>query len=486
MNIYNYLIRYFKVNYSLIIAFSLFIILELPFLDNSRPILVDEAWYANPSYNFVISHSFNNTNVGFGGNGLIVFSIYLSTYFYIFGASLFTARLSSFFLGLISILIVRKLLKIFNASEFNIFLSLSFFIFANLYLSIFKIARPEALAFTLSLCLLLSLYYYLKRNYSTKFLLLLIFISFLALNSHPNSTIIILLTFIIILYFIIKNSEYKKIYHLVLLTTGVAFSSFFLIFIISLNNNVSLNDSLLTVMQRSSATSSFLENLISKINVTFDYFILSTRIITFLPQILLMAAGLFYFKNYKFLFGFSLCGIVSLSIAFIFISSIAFIYIYPYVFVFSVFVLSLLLGAVEERKLIKKIILVFVISVISLNIIAYITLTKKTYDPEINKKKKEINSLLPQNSTIISGPAFWFISPAKDIKAWEYFKDIDELKKNKNFYIINCDKFSNDNLSDKNSIAQFNLINSSYNADTLLSKNSNIYGNIYLIKFTNK
>lgn len=477
---------FLKNNYSYLIPLAIFILLQLPVLDTTRPIMVDEAWYSNPSYNFIVSHSFINTNTAFGGNGLLTYSVYLSTFFYFFGVSLFTARLSSFCLGIISIFLLRKMLKILNVSEFSKFLSLSFFILANLYLSIFMHARPEALAFALSLCLLLILYFYLKNDFSIKLLLLLVLLSFLAINSHPYSSIIILLAYIIILYFIIKKSKYSKIYHLAIFVFGVAFSSFFIIWMSSMNNNNSLSESLSIILQRNSLNTSFWENLLSKFKVTINYFIISNRIITFLPQISIIILGLFNFKKNKHLFSLSLYGMICLFIALVFISSSGFIYIYIYVFIFSALSLPLLIEAKEKGNISRKLIIFFSLLIIFSNIIAYIVFTKKTYDPDINKTMKEIDYLLPQNSIIISEQPFWFISPQKNIKTVRYFENIDEYLYNKNFYIIDCDKFKSEYKNDSNSLARFDSYSENHNKDTLFIKRSNIYGNIYLIKFANK
>lgn len=479
---YYNIIKFIRTNYAVIITLSIFTLLQLPVLDTSRPIMVDEAWYSNPAYNFIISNSFSNTNIGFGGNGLMPFSIYLSSYFYIFGISLFAVRLSSFILGLITLLIFRKILKILDVKEFYCFITLSFFIFSNFILSVFKHARPEALTFTLSLCLLLTLFYYLKKNFSIKLLLLLILLSFLAINSHPYGSIIVLLSFLIISYFIIIKSEYSKIFHLVFYAIGAVFSLFFIVWMSSLCNSISLSESLSIILQRNTADTTFWRNLILKFVVTSEYFITSNRIITFIPQMLLIITGLFFLKKNKSLFALSLCGIISLIIPFLFFSPSGFIYIYSYVFIFPVLILAVLLQTMETNELYKKVIVILTAIVVLLNIVAYVALTKKTFDPGINKKMKEISSLLPDGSLVISEPPFWFVSPQKNIKTAKYLKSKNILLNDKDFYVINCDKFKSEFVADSNSLAFMNTYNELHKVDTLLIKQSNLYGNICLIK----
>lgn len=481
-----FVLNYTKSNYSIVIVLALFAILQLPFLSISRPIMVDESWYSNSSYNFITSGSFENVNIGFGGNGVIIFLLYLSSYFLLFGTSLFTARLSSFVMGVIAIFLVRKMLGILKAGEFNKLITLSFFAFANLYLSIFKLSRPEALALVFSLLVLITVYNYLNKNYSPKYLFLLVFLSFLSINSHPNSAVIILLSFLVILYYIIKNKNYSKLLHLVPIAAGGAISILFMIVIISINNNFSLNDSFNNLFGRNSVNNYFLEKLMSKIDVTKEYFVSTNRIITFLPQVFVVAVGLFFVKKNKNLFFISLCGLVSAGIAFIFLAPSGFIYVYPYVFIFSVPALSLLLITLDKNKILVKIVTALSVIVILVNIVAYISLTKKTLDFEINKKMSEINLLLPENSLILSEPPFWFISPEKNIKTLRY---IDEKHINligKDFFVIDCDKFKSDSKEDPTAIMYLNKYISNYTADTLFAKSNKIYGNMYLIKYKQK
>jgi hypothetical protein len=448
--------------------------------------MVDEVWYSSSTYNFITSGVFENVNVGYGGNGIIVYMLYLSAYFYIFGVSLFTARLSSFLMGIVSILIVRKMLKVLNISEFNILLSLSFFAFSNLYLSIFKLTRPESLALVFSLCILLTTYYYLNKDYNLRFLFLLIFFSFLAINSHPNSSIIILLSFLIIFYFIIKEKKYSKLYHLFLMILGVTVSMVFLTIMIAVSNNVSINVSLSNLLSRNTVNANFVVALILKFDVTIKYFLITNRIITFVPQMFLIIAGLFFAKRNKYIFGISVFGTASLCIALLFLSPSGFPYVFPYVFIFSAFTLSLLLKKFENQKHLKRITIIFAVSVIFLNIIANLVHTKNTFDPNINSKMREINALLPDKSLIISESPFWFISPQKDIKNSKYlFKKKISLE-DKDFYIINCDKFTSDFKIDSSSVAYLNTYGDNHNIDTLLKKESKIYGNIFLIKHTKR
>ncbi|HWQ82607.1 MAG TPA: hypothetical protein VN514_10085 [Ignavibacteria bacterium] len=468
-------------HYPVMIPLILFLILELPFLNNSRPALTDESFYSNPAYNFIHGHSFINTNIGYGGNGLITYTLYLSSFFLILGTSLFTARLSSVILGIISIFILRKMFKILEASEFNVLLSLSFFILSNNYLSVFKFARPEALTITLCLLLLLSLYYYIRNGYSTKYLFIILLLTFAITNSHPFGSLIITAAGIIILFFIIKERRYVKIYHPALLVIGYVLSLLFVVFLISVSNGISFGESLLIVSDRSSSDS-FTARLIEKIKITIDYYVLSNRIVTFLPHIFMLTAGLFFARRNRNVFYLTLLGFLTIITAYVTLSSSMFSNTFVYFFIFSTIALPLMLGSIKSNKYIYNSVVVFIALTVILNIAAYSVLTYKSFDPSIGRKNKEIVSLIPNGAKIISGPAFWFIDPAKEIREWGYYYRDPAQIRTDDFYLITyeIDK------SEKRQLVDSIVRNNTHTIDTLLKINSRTYGNTDLIKLTLK
>jgi hypothetical protein len=62
------------------------------------------------------------------------------------------------------------------------------------------------------------------------------------------------------------------------------------------------------------------------------------------------------------------------------------------------------------------------------------------------------------------------------------YKDRKISLKDKELYIVNCDKFTADFAADSNSLAFLDNNSDHRIVDTLLIKNSSVYGNIYLIK----
>ncbi len=468
-------------HYSVIIPLVLFLLLELPFLNNSRPALTDESFYSNPAYNFIHGFYFINTNIGYGGNGLITYTLYLSSFFLILGTSLFTARLSSVILGIISIFILRKMFKILEASEMSVLLSLSFFILSNNYLSVFKFARPEALTITLCLLLLLSLYYYIKNGLSTKYLIIILLLTFAITNSHPFGSLIITVAGFIMLFFIIKEKRYAKIYHPALLVIGYVLSLLFVVLLISVSNGISFGESLFIVSDRSSSDS-FTVRLIEKIKVTIDYYVLSNRIITFLPHVVILTAGLFFARKNRNVFNLSLLGFLSIIIAYVTLSPTMFSNTFAYFFIFSTLALPIMLGSIKANKYIYYSAVVFIALTVILNIAAYSVLTYKSFDPSIGRKNKKIVSLIPNGAKIVSGPSFWFIDPAKEIRDWGYYyKDPAQIQTDE-FYVITYET----DKTEKRQLIDSIACNNTHTIDTLLRINSKTYGKTDLIKLSLK
>jgi len=308
---------------------------------------------------------------------------------------------------------------------------------------------------------------------------------FLMINSHPSSSTIIFLLFLVVPYFIYKNARYNKLYHLAILTVWGVFCVYFLLVAISFNNSMNMSDSYSILSQRSTVNSSFLRGIYLKLVSTYLYFF-TKRIITFLPQLSILLIGLFYYRKNKMVFLLSLCGIISMLFALFTISALAFQFVYVYIFLFSALALPLILEMLKDKKTIRRVAEIIVIFVVLLNIAAFAIFSRENYDPSINKKAKEICSLIPPNSTVVTAPSFWFFAPERDFKAWEYYKSRNERITEKVFYIINSDKFSEINESDGNSIVLFKYEKENYKADTLVSTYSKIYGNINLLRLTAK
>ncbi|GEM_PF-5815844 len=470
-----------KTNYYVIIPVTVFFILEIPFLDNSRQALVDEAFYSNPAYNLILGKNLTNTNFGYGGNGAIVYSLYLSAFFYLFGVTLFVARFSSLILGAASLLLLSTLLKRIGARRFTVFLALSFFIFSNNYLTIYKFARPEALTVTLCIIFLIVLQGYFKNGLRARYLLFLLLLTFLIMNSHPFGSLVLALGGILILFSVIRYRQWKKIMHPFLLAAVYFLSLLFVVYLTSISNNLTFGESLYAIMDRSSASSLF-SQMIQKIEITIKYYLLTGRIITFLPLILMMALGLFFYKRDNNTFVVSLSGFITLIIAYLALSQSMFTNIYSYVFIFAALSTGLIVESLKRNKIISRLLSVFIIVVVLVNIIAFLMLTYRSYDPEIKSKAVRITSLIPNGSKTMTSGVLWFFAPERDFKAWDFYRKNPEPVSRGDFFVMTS---GNSEIEEHLLLDSLLRINS-HAIDTVITEESKMFGRIDLMRFSFK
>lgn len=99
--------------YIFLLLFVIFFLLQLPLIDTSPSIMVDESWYSNTAWNFSIGNGFTNTVPGsHGGDDLFLFTFLLGVAFKLFGTSLITARTVSVIGGLVGLIGFFQVLKI--------------------------------------------------------------------------------------------------------------------------------------------------------------------------------------------------------------------------------------------------------------------------------------------------------------------------------------------------------------------------------------
>jgi len=199
-----------------IIVFScfLFLMTEIPILTNSRPIMCDEAWYSNPAYNFSQGEWIHNTNVGSGGDANFLFPFIQGIMFTIFGYSIFLARFASVLAGLISIVILFKILKQLKLSNNAVIFGVFALVTIPIYHSVFRYARPESWAILFVLLSLLFFIKYIHSFYNKSILITGIFCA-LGFLTHPFTFSV---SFAIGLMLFIHSAKNKKISPIILFT----------------------------------------------------------------------------------------------------------------------------------------------------------------------------------------------------------------------------------------------------------------------------
>ena len=83
-----------QLSFGLLLLFLLVYLLStLPLLTTAKAVLIGEAWYAEPAYNFSIGKGFLNEAIGSGGNANFLNALCIGICYKLFGVSIFVTRL---------------------------------------------------------------------------------------------------------------------------------------------------------------------------------------------------------------------------------------------------------------------------------------------------------------------------------------------------------------------------------------------------------
>lgn len=206
----------------LLVAIVVFLINQLPFLTDMRPVMYDEAWYANTAYNFAQGDGFLNTIVGTRGNSNYLLPTLTGVMFWIFGYSLFTIRLTAVLCGVITILFQHLCLKELRSSVVAEIAVLGFFVSIALFNTIFRFGRPECAAL---MCVAGGLWFFLRyiREHSWWNMIGLAAFTFLAAIGHPYALLVFAIIGLMLLVGEIREKNWTTILQLsVLFIAAVA------------------------------------------------------------------------------------------------------------------------------------------------------------------------------------------------------------------------------------------------------------------------
>lgn len=423
----------------IVISCTLFLIIEIPILTNSRPIMCDEAWYSNPAYNFSQGQWIHNTNVGSGGDVNFVFPLIQGILFSIFGYSIFLARFTSVLAGLLSIVVLFKILKQLklpnNSAVFGVFALIAI----PIYHSIFRYARPESWAI---LFMLLSLLFFIKyiHSFSNKRILLAGIFCALGFLTHPFTLSV---SFAIGLILFIHSLKNKRIMPLIVFTIPVIISTaiFFLNYIF-LNGTTKL----FMVFGRVNAINAgYLNNIGNNLKVILSYYILNKNAIYFIPLFFLLLSGLFMKKKNRLAFQSSLMGSLVFCLSLVFFTSGGFEMLIYYVFIFSILNIAFIVNTKTSKS-----ILVIISSYLILMFFANIYYDLKKYENVNSSLEKEFQIIIPENAKVIGPTAFWMFIPKTQFKStgyrWDHVIELKQLPLEFEYFLL----FS----EDKNNIYQ--------------------------------
>lgn len=200
----------------LIFAVACFLLMELPLLSDVRPIMYDEAWYANTGYNLLCGNGLVNTVVGNGGNANFVMPTMIAGMMSIVGCSLYSIRLAAVFCGLLTLVVLHLIMNFFQSGLYSRCLGYGLFISTTLMNSVFRFGRPEAAAL---LFVAIGVYAFFRYYENQQFmdLLLLCLSTYLAICSHPFSALLFALLGACLLFRFIRERDILKCISLLLL-----------------------------------------------------------------------------------------------------------------------------------------------------------------------------------------------------------------------------------------------------------------------------
>lgn len=422
----------------LAILLSLFYLaVELPLLDRLPIILTDEAWYANTAYNWIQGHGLINTNTGWrGGDQLFLTTLLNGTFFKLLGTSLYTGRLVSVFLGLISLWGFIACLKKMTVPKSIVALTSSLWIFSNVFYILFRRLRPESLLIALSIWAL----YFLIDHWQTKQKKTLFFTALLiglSLLSHPNGIIMILVVGLIVL---IEEGRWKNI---LVYSSGLFFIG--IVFIIGWQSlkDVSIFSFLQEMLhnKRTSVAGNPLITFITNCRVIIPSYTLGfKRAYMLFAELGILVYGLFYYKNKPLSAKISLLGLLYFFAAFLILNPF-FRAGFGVILIFSFLVFAILFDT-----LYKPLILLYFANTLAGDIF----LVKKDYrNSSFETLSHTLSEIVPKNSIVLTHIQFWF--PLKDCQNYNSntnwsttpYKDLIECAQKSHIdYAVITDEFA--------------------------------------------
>jgi len=470
-----------------VIIVLVFLLYQLPFLDSVKKIIVDESWYSNVAYNFSIGNGFINTNVGaFGGDVCFFYPLVEGTFFYIFGTSLYVARLVSILAGIISLFGILSVLNYLKIRNYVKYITVFLFIFSYNYFLIFRFARPEAWVLVSFIWII---YYQIRYWYEGKniFLFLIGIFTGTSFLFHPWG-----LSFALLfgMYFVIISFNRKSVMPLLIYSAGVIPFVFLLFFNAVVLNNISLSVLLERFLDRStvadSAFNSFQKVKSGFSNLFYKYNLKNGRLFIVLFHAFITCFGLTFYKKNKVIFRISVLQLVLFLITILSYSGRSMEFMLHYLFIFTFFNIALLMNENDLKYHLNKIIPILCFLFFLNNIIGIIAIEKKDYGSPYSEITNNIQPYIPKSSIVLAPIEMWF--PCKESEfynsnaSWDFtkYKDVKELLDSKTIdYIISTEgvenPYSEENI---NTVEKFKYENGS----VIYSFSTKNYGTISIWK----
>lgn len=461
--------QFFSLPFLLIIIS--YLVIQIPFLTNMRPVICDEPWYANSGYNFMNGDGFINTIVGSGGNANFILPFFIAISFKLFGVSIFSARIVAVIAGLILLLGVRRLFGLLKIEEKRQILAFSVIVITSIFVSLFRYARPECLSVTfLLLSIIPFIKYYLTKDLKQiVFVSLFIMISFL---SHPFTGVFFMIYGIYLLLELYHTKNLKILKYIFLL----GFFGLLSFFLMSLANMYYNKLSFSSITDRTTLITST-TTIKDRFILLITYYFFTSRIIFTLPFILLLFHGLFIKKRIASIF--SVFGISYLFIALLIFNELGMTtYIFNYSILFSVLIIPFSLEYFERIVSFKQISLLFFLFYFPLNLAATAINNYQKYERINSQLEDEIPKWIPKNTRVFGPIEFWFSLPETKYISHFYRPQMSQEFLNEFEYVIVKE---NDHLDIQNTYGLM-ITDTTKFSEIYSIMNTKSYGNIVLYK----
>ncbi|RAP28271.1 hypothetical protein DID78_05255 [Candidatus Marinamargulisbacteria bacterium SCGC AG-343-D04] len=381
--------------------------LHLLWLDKVPHVALDEPWFINTADNVAKGLGFINTAKGYaGGETFFLLPSILWIPLKLWGVSLFTARMTTFCIGIVALIGFIKILKELGVSK-RIQLGVgSFLVVGNMFFVIFHWVRPEALVLTLVIWALL----FVIRACQTGAYPCLIWSCFLLSLSclaHPYAVSLCAVFALFIATLCIKQ---KTISPLLFSVGGLLITVSIVVGFVSLFSSWSIyvQDIINQVSRRVPLEASKWVFFKDNIGQFFQTYSLGfKRGMILIVELFFLSLGIVYNKN-KAIRYVSLAGFGGLLISFV-----GYFFRRRYFGVFLIFsyvIMALLLKESKEWKnRYLKGALVLVLSLYFVNNLLgdmYI-LKKMRHATPFHHIETELKKIIPDNSTVISHLQFW-------------------------------------------------------------------------------
>lgn len=472
------------------IVIGMFLAFQLPFLDSVRRIIVDENWYSNVAYNFSVGKGFINTNVGsYGGDICFLNPLIGAAFFYLFGTTLYVARIISVFAGVISLIGILKIMDLLNVKTIYKYISVFLMIFSYNYFLIFRCARPEALTF---LFFIWAVYYCVKYWLSGKrinFLLMAVF-SGLSFLIHPWGFSFALLFGVYSIIETYRNKDYKI---LMIYLAGSVFLAGLLLFNILVINNITWDTLVMRFGHRTTVSGDSI-SIISKIVSTsvslFEkYNFKSGRLYVMLFHAFIAVWGLFLRNKNINIFRVSVLQISLVVITILFYNGGGIEYMLHFIFFFTFINIVMIFNEMSISGVKRKIVFVLSLLFFINNAAGIFIIEKKEYGNPYSEVMEAVEKQIPKSSVVLSPIEMWFACRESEFynsnTMWDFqnYENIQALLNSKKLdYIIKVDGVFISQTEENLNIIDKYIAEYGKQTFTMSTKN---YGNISIWKVKN-